>query len=239
MLVNPGSTSTKIAVFDGEPGDVSGQRRATTPHALAGFELCPGAAAVPPRGDFEAALTDAGRRSRPDRGGRGADAVALEPMDGGTYPVNAIMLETPGPARSPTTQRSWAASSPRSSPTPRREAYVVNPPDVDEFDEVARVTGLGRRHPAEPRHALNQKEVAHRYAATVAAVTPISTWWWRTSAAGSRSRRTGRPDGRLQRRAQRRRSDGPTAPGSLPARDVIRIVLRPGGTPSGNCPANS
>ena len=47
------------------------------------------------------------------------------------------------------------------------KAFVVNPPDVDEFQLVARVSGL-HDVPRESRgHPLNQKEVGIRYAAEI------------------------------------------------------------------------
>jgi butyrate kinase len=47
------------------------------------------------------------------------------------------------------------------------KAFVVNPPDVDEFDDVARVCGLASFVRGSSIHALNQKEVALRYAKSV------------------------------------------------------------------------
>jgi butyrate kinase len=44
-------------------------------------------------------------------------------------------------------------------------AFVVNPPDVDEFTDVARVTGLKGIYRESRIHALNQKEIGIRYAA--------------------------------------------------------------------------
>ena len=44
-------------------------------------------------------------------------------------------------------------------------AFVVNPPDVDEFQDVARVTGLKGIYRESRIHALNQKEIGIRFAA--------------------------------------------------------------------------
>ena len=44
-------------------------------------------------------------------------------------------------------------------------AFVVNPPDVDEFQDVARVTGLKGVYRESRIHALNQKEIGIRFAA--------------------------------------------------------------------------
>lgn len=45
------------------------------------------------------------------------------------------------------------------------QAFVVNPPDVDEFCDVARVTGLKGIYRESRIHALNQKEIGIRYGA--------------------------------------------------------------------------
>jgi butyrate kinase len=43
------------------------------------------------------------------------------------------------------------------------KAYIVNAPDVDEYDEIARVSGLKDIFRQSHTHALNQKEIAIRY----------------------------------------------------------------------------
>lgn len=42
-------------------------------------------------------------------------------------------------------------------------AYIVNPPDTDEFQDLARVTGIKGVYRDSHVHCLNQKEVARRY----------------------------------------------------------------------------
>jgi len=44
-----------------------------------------------------------------------------------------------------------------------KPAFVVNPPDVDEFCEVARVSGLQGIYRESHTHTLNQKEIARRF----------------------------------------------------------------------------
>ena len=43
------------------------------------------------------------------------------------------------------------------------KAYIVNPPDTDEFQDLARVTGIKGIYRDSHVHCLNQKEVARRY----------------------------------------------------------------------------
>lgn len=45
-----------------------------------------------------------------------------------------------------------------------KPAYIVNPPDVDELQDVARLTGVKGRFNRSRFHALNQKEIGHRAA---------------------------------------------------------------------------
>lgn len=45
-----------------------------------------------------------------------------------------------------------------------KESYIVNPPCVDEFIDVARPTGFKEINRCSRNHALNQKEVGFRYA---------------------------------------------------------------------------
>lgn len=46
-------------------------------------------------------------------------------------------------------------------------AFIVNPPDVDEFKDVARITGLKRVYRQSRIHALNQKEIAIRFGQSI------------------------------------------------------------------------
>jgi butyrate kinase len=46
-------------------------------------------------------------------------------------------------------------------------AYIVNPPDVDEYEEIARVSGLSDIFRCSHTHALNQKEIALRYSKSI------------------------------------------------------------------------
>ncbi|MDR1299522.1 MAG: butyrate kinase, partial [Oscillospiraceae bacterium] len=48
-----------------------------------------------------------------------------------------------------------------------KDAYTVNGPSVDEYDDVARLTGVSEILRTSHIHTLNQKEVAYRYAESV------------------------------------------------------------------------
>lgn len=221
LVVNPGSTSTKIAIFNGEHEEF----RRNVSHdaeALAGFGSV--SEQLPYRREMiSKALTD----SDVDLDGIAAVAAltgGLEPMVGGTYPVNPIMLEH---ARSGTVGNHPAVLgcqlAREIADSLGVEAYVVNPPDVDEFAEVARVTGLAGVTRQSRGHVLNHKEVAHRYAASVGRRysdldVVVAHLGGGVSVAAHRR-------GRMVDCNDVLNGDGPMAPtraGALPARDVIR-----------------
>jgi len=163
FAINPGSTSTKVALYEGsrpvfseniehdaaslktfsEISDQLPYRKQAILNALSGAGL-----------SLEG--TDAFV-------GRGGGLVSLE---GGTYEVNEMLLahaRVGFTVKHPAILGSQLAHE--FSRTYGGGAYVVNPPDVDEFDEVARVSGIAEC-PRESRiHALNQKEVGIRAAA--------------------------------------------------------------------------
>lgn len=86
-------------------------------------------------------------------------------VDSGAYLINDVMYEDtfkfggnahPGKLG---TQICYGYSQTYGKP-----AYIVNGPSVDEYDEVARLTGFHDIYRQSRIHSLNQKEVAHRYA---------------------------------------------------------------------------
>ena len=97
--------------------------------------------------------------------GRGGGLVS---MIGGTYNVNDIMLKH---ARECYAAKHPAALGPQLAhyfaDLYGKRAFVVNPPDVDEFIDEARMTGIKGVYRESRIHALNQKEIAIRYAEKV------------------------------------------------------------------------
>ena len=167
LVINPGSTSTKVGLFEGETcvfsenvahaadrlaefasiSDQLGYRRDTILAMLAehGVEL----------GSVDAFV------------GRGG---GLLPLVGGTYAVNDVMLEharagangVQHPAQlGPQLAREFAEAA------GGRPAFVVNPPDTDELCDLARMTGVRGVYRHVHLHALNLKETAIRHAASL------------------------------------------------------------------------
>ncbi len=165
FAINPGSTSTKIALFEDEKKIFS----ANIDHEaseLARFND------ISEQFDYrreiiECYVEKAGYSlSNVDAfSGRGGGLVSVE---GGTYDVNDILLEH---ARVGFTIKHPATLGPQLAYYFAKEygakAFVVNPPDVDEFNLVSRITGIKDVYRESRVHALNQKEVGIRYADSV------------------------------------------------------------------------
>lgn len=164
LAINPGSTSTKLAVYVNEvPQFLKNIRHSNA--EMEQFRGCPilnqqqfRSAAI------EAALSDANQNTH------GLDAVAgrgglLPPLDSGTYFVNEEMLEEVRLARRGEHASNLGAvlahSIAQKAGVP---AYVVDPVSVDELPEYVRLSGSALLRRECLSHALNSKAVAKRYA---------------------------------------------------------------------------
>ncbi len=165
FAINPGSTSTKIAMFENDRVTFS-QNVSHDAEKLK--EFADVSDQLPYR--RETILKILGENGISLEGtdafaGRGGGLVALT---GGTYPVNDILLhhaKAGFTVRHPAMLGAQLAHDFAAAYGSR--AFVVNPPDVDEFIDVARVTGLAGIYRESRIHALNQKEVGIRYAASI------------------------------------------------------------------------
>jgi butyrate kinase len=165
FAINPGSTSTKIALFEND----NQLFMANVSHDAARLKEFPEIKDQFPyrRETILNELTSNNiTLERMDAFvGRGGGLVGLE---GGTYTVNEILLNHARigfTVKHPATLGSQLADD--FAKTYGGEAFVVNPPDVDEFDLIARITGFSDVYRESRGHPLNQKEVAMRYAADV------------------------------------------------------------------------
>jgi len=165
LAINPGSTSTKIALF-GNDKEIFSVNVSHDAARLQEFREI--SDQFPYR--KETILSELAKKNISLKGidafvGRGGGLVGLE---GGTYTINEILLHHARigfTVKHPATLGSQLAYD--FALTYGGKAFVVNPPDVDEFQLVARVSGL-RDVPRESRgHPLNQKEVGIRYAAEI------------------------------------------------------------------------
>lgn len=161
FAINPGSTSTKITMFDGD--EVFSKNVSHDAEKLKEFKE------ISDQFDYrketileelaEAGISLEGVDAFSARGG------GLVNVEGGVYRVGEKLLEH---ARVGYTIKHPAALGAQLADAFCKEyggrAFVVNPPDVDEFSDVARVTGLKGVYRESRIHALNQKEIGIRYA---------------------------------------------------------------------------
>lgn len=166
FTVNPGSTSTKIALFEEETcifskvinhdaailsqfANISDQK----PYRLKSINQALAEANIS-LDDVDAFV------------GRGA---GLLPLEGGTYEVNDILLyhATIGADGVNHTARLGTLIACEFAQKNNKRAFVVNPPDVDELQDLARMTGIAGVYRNVHLHALNLKETAIRHAASM------------------------------------------------------------------------
>jgi butyrate kinase len=163
LVINPGSTSTKIAVFNGNRR-VWDETVAHSRDDLSRFEQM--IDQLEYRRDRVLEVMER-NGTKPDTlsavVGRGG---VLHPLPGGTYTVSPAMiqdLENGGLGEHASNLGALIANqiaSPAGIP-----AYIVDPVVVDEFDDVARLSGIPEIHRSSIFHALNQKAMARKAAA--------------------------------------------------------------------------
>ena len=164
FAINPGSTSTKIAMFEGEK-EVFSKNVSHDANKLKEFKE------ISDQFDYrketilkeleEAGISLEGVDAFSARGG------GLVNVEGGVYRIGETLLHhaTIGfTVKHPAMLGAQLANA--FSKEYGGQAFVVNPPDVDEFQDVARVTGLKGVYRESRIHALNQKEIGIRYAAS-------------------------------------------------------------------------
>lgn len=165
LAINPGSTSTKFGVFTRREAEWEGAL-AHRDEELAKFR---GMSALEQLEYRATPLAEALRKA-----GYGLDqfgAVAgrgglLPPMECGTYLVdNAMVEELRRARRGEHACNLGAVLALKFARAAGVEAYVVDPPTVDEWQERARLSGSPLLPRACVGHALNTKAVARRYAA--------------------------------------------------------------------------
>ncbi len=163
LAVNPGSTSTKVAVFENDRQLMS----ETVEHdaqRLQSFKEVQDQLFYR-KETVELELEKAGIHLKEidffvGRGG------GLEPVCGGTYEVDEALLAHARigiPGQHPAQLASQICDLYAKEFGGR--AFIVNSPDTDEFDDIARISGLADVYRESHIHALNQKEIALRYCA--------------------------------------------------------------------------
>lgn len=166
LTINPGSTSTKIALFQGEEclysKNVSHDAKELASYGSIADQL-------PYRRTMILELLEGAGISLEDVDvfvGRGGGLLAME---GGTYKVTDLMLEHAKKCANGVVHP--AALGPQLAAEFAKKygakAMVVNPPDVDELQDLARMTGIKGVNRIIHLHALNLKETAIRHSKNV------------------------------------------------------------------------
>jgi len=163
LAINPGSTSTKIAVFD-DHENIFQKNLKHSAEDLVGFEM------ISEQFEFrkeiildelkEAGINIAELSAVVGRGG------LVKPIESGVYEVNDAMIEDlkVGVLGEHASNLGGLIANDIAKSLPSARAFIADPVVVDELQDVARISG----HPSFKRlsifHALNQKAIARTYA---------------------------------------------------------------------------
>ncbi|MBN2171289.1 MAG: butyrate kinase [Candidatus Krumholzibacteriota bacterium] len=221
LVINPGSTSTKLALW-GEDGPVLER---TLEHEDGSGAI---AAQLPARRDDVLAFLEANGRPAPDAVcGRGG---LLRPMEGGTYLIDEAMLDDLRSARygehasllggliAHELGRRW-----------RVPAFVVDPVTVDEMDAVARYSGVPEITRQGRSHALSLKAVARLAAAELD--KPLGDTRFAAAHLGGGISVAALRGGRIADVNDALLGMGPFSPyraGALPVRGLLDLAFAPG-----------
>jgi len=165
LAINPGSTSTKIAVFEDHKQIFTHTLRHSS-EEISSFKK------IADQYEFrKEAITNALNENNIDLSkisvivGRGG---VLKPIKSGVYEVNKAMIHDLkiGVGGEHASNLGGLIASNLALEIPGCKAYIADPVVVDELSDVARVSG----HPLLPKvsifHALNQKAIAKMYASS-------------------------------------------------------------------------
>ncbi len=162
LAINPGSTSTKIAVFVGE----TCQFKTTIRHDTSTINQY---ASIIDQYDFRKdAILDTLKKENIDI--KSLDAVVgrggmLKPIESGTYSVNDAMVDYIKQApRGEHASNLGCVIAKEIAENISVPSFIVDPVAVDEMDDIARYTGMPEIMRDSLFHALNQKAVAFKAA---------------------------------------------------------------------------
>ncbi|MFH2011011.1 MAG: butyrate kinase [bacterium] len=224
LAINPGATSTKLALYQGD-SLVSDQLIRHADEELAGFETVAGQVGL--RG---AAVRAFLAEAKPER----LDAVVgrgglLRPVASGTYRVDEIMLaELASADRGEHASNLGAILAQGLARELGVDAFIVDPVCVDELAPLARISGLAGLERESLGHALNTKAVARRYAEEVG--RPYPELRLVVAHLGTGISVSAHRDGRMVD-VTNPRDEGPMSPdrpGSLPTGPLVDRCFRTG-----------
>lgn len=162
LIINPGSTSTKIGVYEGEKEILEETLRHSAEEILKYdtiFDQLDFRKEVILKVLKEKGIDINELDAVVGRGGM------LKPIEGGTYEVNESMVEDLKiGVQGPHASNLGGILSNEIAKEIGKRAFIVDPVVVDEMEGVARLSGVPELPRKSKFHALNQKAVAKRYA---------------------------------------------------------------------------
>ena len=162
LAINPGSTTTKIALYDDydELFFAAVQHR---PEDMKGFDEIQDQLEYR-AGTLEAAMLENGH-AMDEVDAYAARGGGLVSVSSGVYAVSDLLVSHASIPMSAGPHPAQLASqiAKRFADKYGKRAFVVNTPDVDEFCALARITGVKGIYRDSHVHTLNQKEIALRF----------------------------------------------------------------------------
>lgn len=165
LTINPGSTSTKVAVFDNQNRIAKATIKHDTSELLQIDTLVDQLSLR--QSVIEDFLDEHGLDIKSMDGiiGRGG---LLKPLESGLYEVNAEMIQTLSTNRYGVHASNLGGLLAHALASKvNKKAYIADPVVVDEMRQVAKVSGLNGVSRRSLFHALNQKAVSRKYAESV------------------------------------------------------------------------
>ena len=166
LVINPGSTSTKMAVFEDETS-VLVRNIVHTPEELAQFDD------VIEQQDFRRQLVldelqQAGILMEFDAViGRGG---LVKPLEGGVYEINDLMIQDTHSGialHNHACNLGCLIAHEIAASIPHCRSFIADPGIVDELNDYARISGSPLMNRICIWHALNQRAIARRYASEI------------------------------------------------------------------------
>jgi len=162
LVINPGSTSTKIAIFNQEGKEIFKESVSHSTEEISQFksllEQCPVRKKI---------ILDTLKKENIDTNslkaviGRGG---ILEPLEAGTYTVNDKLIEDLKNSPREHASNLGGIIAHEIAEEIDVPAYIADPVSVDEFTDIARISGLKGIERESLLHALNIRANAFRYA---------------------------------------------------------------------------
>ena len=223
LTINPGSTSTKVALFH-DMEQVQTIKLSHSAEEIARFE------SVADQLDWrleiilEALKNDGIKLEELDAViGRGG---LMRPIEGGVYRVGEAMIADLKAPKRQHASNLGALIARRIADAAGVEAYIADPVVVDELQDMARVSGLKECPRRSIFHALNQKAIARRYAKEVG--RPYEELNLVVVHMGGGISVSAHCQGRVIDTNNALDGDGPIAPeraGTLPAGDLVDLCF--------------